>query len=76
MCKLYLILRGMFEYSENVTGHVSRNRHRLFIPQVWTSYGQKCLFYRGTVASNNINNILYSVCNLNSFKPLYKLLHG
>ena len=37
-------LQDMFTFSENVTGYVGRNSHRLFIPRMWTTYGQKVCF--------------------------------
>ena len=43
-------LQDMFTFSEKVTDYVSRNSHRLFIPRMRTTYGQKSLFYRGMVA--------------------------
>ena len=52
-------LRDMLTYSANVTGH------RLFIPRMWTTYGQRSLFYRGAVAWNNIN--IYSANSLNYY---------
>ena len=32
-------LQDMFTFSENVTGCVGRNAHRLFIPRMRTTYG-------------------------------------
>ena len=47
---LYLVtyLQDMFMFSENLTGYVGRNMnsHRLFIPRMWTTYGQKVCFIR------------------------------
>ena len=68
-------LRDMFKFSVDVTGHVGRNSHRLFIPRMRTTYGQKSLFYRGAVAWNNIDQTLYSVNSLSRFKSLYKSLY-
>ena len=45
-------LYNIFEYAINVTGHVSRNVHRLFVPQVNTNYGKCSLYYRGTTMWN------------------------
>ena len=36
--------------TETVTGHVGKTSHRLFIPRMLTTYGQKSLCYRGVVA--------------------------
>ena len=54
-------------FSQNVTGQVGRNSHRLFIPRMQTTYGQKSLFYRGTVAWN-IEQTLYLATSLKTFK--------
>ena len=59
-------LQDMLTFSENVTGYVGRNSHQLFIPRMRTTYGQKSLFYRGTVAWNNIDQTLYSVNSLST----------
>ena len=67
-------LQVMFTFSEKVTGYVVRNSHRLFIPRMRTTYGQKHLFYRGTVAWNNTDQTLYSTNSLSTFKSMYKLL--
>ena len=69
-------LQDMFTFSENVTGYVSRNSHRLFIPRIRTTYGQKSLFYRGTVAWNNIDQTLYLANSLSTFKSMHKLLYS
>ena len=39
-------LRDTFMLSKDVTGFVGRNSHHLLIPRIWTTYGQKSLFYR------------------------------
>ena len=58
-------------FSGNVTGYIGRNSHGLFIPRIRTTYGQKSLLYRGVVAWNNIDQILYLVTSLNGFKLSY-----
>ena len=62
--------------SENVIGYVGRNSLWLFIPRMWTTYGQKSLFYRGAVDWNNIDQTLYLATSLRTFKLLYKLLYS
>ena len=57
-------LQDMFMFSDTLTGHAGRNSHRLFIPRMRTSYGQKSLCYRGTVAWNNLDQTLYSATSL------------
>ena len=68
-------LQDVLIFSENVTGYVGRNSHHLFIPRMWTTYGQKSLFYRGVVAWSNIDQTLYSANSLSTFKSVYKLLY-
>ena len=69
-------LQDMFMFSENVTGYVGRNSHRLFVPRMQTIYEQKSLFYRRAVAWNNIDQTLYSATSLKTFKLSYKLLYS
>ena len=66
----------MFVFSRAVTGHASMNSHRLFIPRMRTTYGQKSLCYRGVVAWNNIDQSLYSATSLQIFISSYKLLYS
>ena len=40
-------LQDMLTFSEKVTGYVGRNSHRLFIPRMQTTYGQKVCFIEG-----------------------------
>ena len=63
-------------FTKDITGFVGRNNHRLFIPRMRTTYGQKSLFYRGVVAWNNIDQTLYSVTSLKAFKLSYKPLYN
>ena len=60
-------LQDMVMFSGNVTGYIGRNSHRLFIPRMRTTYGQKSLLYRGGVAWNNIDQTLYLATSLNGF---------
>ena len=68
-------LQDMFMFSDTLTGHAGRNSHRLFIPRMRTSYGQKSLCYRGAVAWNNLDRTLYSATSLQTFVSSYKLLY-
>ena len=36
-------LRNMFQYSKDVTGHLSRNINRLFVPRICTNFGKRSL---------------------------------
>ena len=69
-------LQDMFTFSDKVTRYVGRNSHRLFVPRMRTTYGQKSLFYRGMVAWNNIDQTLHSANSLSTFKSMYKLLYS
>ena len=40
-------LQNMFTFSEKVIVYFSRNSHRLFIPRMQTTYGQKVCFIEG-----------------------------
>ena len=69
-------LQNTFMFTRDLTGFVGRNSHHLYIPRMWTTYGQKSLFYRGAVAWNNLNQTLYSITSLETFKLSYKLLYS
>ena len=38
-------LHNIFLFSKDITGHVSRNSNRLFVPRVFTNYGKRSFFY-------------------------------
>ena len=38
-------LQGLFSYTSNVTGHIGRNPHRLYIPGIRTNYFKRSLHY-------------------------------
>ena len=40
-------LHDIFQFSKDITGHVSRNINRLFVPRVFTNYGKRSFFYQG-----------------------------
>ena len=63
-------LQDTFMFTRDLTGFVGRNSHRLFIPRMRTTFGQKSLLYRGAVAWNKT---LYSITSLETFKLSYKL---
>ena len=64
-------LHGIFEYAVNVTGRISRNAHRLFVPQLRTNYGKRSLYYRGTILWNALPAALYHASTLFQFRSSY-----
>ena len=38
-------LHDIFQFSKDVTGHLSRNVNRLFVPRVFINYGKRTFFY-------------------------------
>ena len=46
-------LQDTFKYTTTVTSHVGRNRYRLFVPRVRTTYGKNSLFCIGTQVWNS-----------------------
>ncbi|MCY3928860.1 MAG: reverse transcriptase domain-containing protein [Acidobacteria bacterium] len=38
-------LHNIFQFSKDMTGHVSRNINRLFVPRVFTNFGKRSFFY-------------------------------
>ena len=63
-------LQDLFSYTIDVTGHVGRNPHRLYVPAVRTNYGKKSLKYRGTMIWNRLSPELYGAKTLKKFKSL------
>ena len=61
----------MFNYAITITGHVNRNIHWLFVPQVNTNYGKRSLRYRGPTIWNVLPAALYSATNLTQFRNIY-----
>ena len=55
----------------NVTGRISRNAHRLFVPQLRTNYGKRSLYYRGTILWNALPAALYHASTLFQFRSSY-----
>jgi len=64
-------LHSIFEYAVDVTGRVSRNLHRLFVPRVRTNYGKRSLYYRGTVLWNALPAALYGKPTITQFRSSY-----
>jgi len=65
-------LRDSFQYAATVTSHIGRNSHRLFVPQVRTSFGKDSFYYKGTQIWNSLNVSIYAATTLAQFKHLYK----
>jgi len=38
-------LHNIFQFSKDMTGHVSHNINRLFVPRVFTNFGKRSFFY-------------------------------
>jgi len=64
-------LHEMFEYAVNVTGRVSRNSHRLFVPQLRTNNGKCSLYYRGTMLWNALPAAPYGKTTMDQFRSSY-----
>ena len=64
-------LHDIFQFSKDVTGHLSRNVKRLFVPRVFTNYGKRTFFYRGTVLWNNLKSTVTGAATLSSFRNYY-----
>ena len=64
-------LHNIFHYSKDITGHVSRNINRLFVPRVTNNFGKRSFYYRGTVLWNSLPQAVVEATSLSSFKKLY-----
>ena len=64
-------LHNIFQFSKDITGHVSHNINRLFVPRVFTNYGKRSFFYRGAVLWNNLSLSVTEAATLPSFKKYY-----
>jgi len=64
-------LHNIFHYSKDITGHVSRNINRLFVPRVTNNFGKRSFYYRGAVLWNSLSQVVVEAANLPSFKKLY-----
>ena len=64
-------LHDTFQFARNVTGHLSRNINRLFVPRVFTNYGKRSFYYRGTVLWNNLKSTVTEAATLLSFRNYY-----
>ena len=63
-------LQGLFSYT-NVTGHIGRNPHRLYVPGIRTNYGKRSLRCRGTVIWNCLPAALYDATTVRQFKSVF-----
>ena len=64
-------LHKIFQFSRDVTGHVSCNFNRLFVPRASTNFGKRSFFYRGAVLWNSLPSIVSEAATVPSFKSLY-----
>jgi len=64
-------LYGIFQFSRDITGHLSRNIHRLFVPRVFTNNGKQSFYYHGTVLWNNLKSTVTKATTLLSFCNYY-----
>ena len=64
-------LHNIFQFSKDITGHISRNVNRLFVPRVLTNYGKRSFFYRGAVLWNSLSLSVTGATTLSSFKNSY-----
>lgn len=67
-------LRDLLRATVDVTQHLGRNIHRLFIPSVRTNYGKNSFYFRAAMTWNSLNTNLYTAPNLDTFKALYAAL--
>ena len=64
-------LHNIFQFSKDITGHISRNINRLFVPRVFTNYGKRSFFYRGAVLWNSLSLSVTGATTLSLFKNSY-----
>ena len=64
-------LLNIFRYSKDVTGHCGCNINRLFVPRVFTNFGKRSFFFRGTIIWNNLFTKVVEAVKLSTFKYLY-----
>ena len=64
-------LQGLFSYTSNVTSHIGRNPHRLYVPGIRTNYGKRSLRYRETVIWNRLPAVLYDTTTVRQFKSVF-----
>ena len=64
-------LHDIFQFSKDVTGHLSRNINGLFVPRVFTNYGKRSFYYRGTVLWNSLRSTITGAITLSSFRTCY-----
>ena len=64
-------LHDIFQFSKDVTGRLSRNINGLFVPRVFTNYGKRSFYYRGTVLWNSLRSTVTGAITLSSFRTCY-----
>ena len=63
-------LHKIFQFSRDVTVRVSHNLNCLFVPRVFTNFGER-RFYRGAVKRNGLPSNVAETATVPSFKNLY-----
>ena len=63
--------RHISVFEADVTGHLSRNVNRLFVPRAFINYGKRTFFYRGTVLWNNLKSTVTGAATLLSFRNYF-----
>ena len=63
-------LHKNFQFSRDMTGHVNRNFKHLFVPRVFTNFGETIL-YRGSVLWNSLPPNASKAATVPLFKNLY-----
>jgi len=64
-------LHNIFQFSKDLTGHVSLNVNHLFILRVLSNFGQRSFFYRGAVLWNSLPLNVSEAATVPSFKNSY-----
>jgi len=66
-------LHNIFQFSRNVTGHLSHNVNQLFVPRVFTNYGKQSFYYRRTILWSNLKSTVTGAATLLSFQIIFYL---
>ena len=64
-------LHKIFQFSREVTGHVSHNLNYLFVPRVFTNFSKRNFFYQGAVLGKSLPSNISEAATVPSFKNLY-----
>ena len=64
-------LHDIFKFSKDATGHFGCVVNHLFVPRVFTNYGKRSFYYRGTVLWNTLKSTVTGAVALSSFRTCY-----